>query len=568
MPGVTYSRDIQFTPRGPVVTHVIIGPKPEGLYRLKPVLSNSVILGREKVTLMQRRFSATASVAGVNGDLFTYATGNPSGVLIQDGVLKSPPATRRSSIGIDAAGQLVVERLGFNGSWTGSGQRRRLLGLNRPFRESGVMLYTPSWGATTPPGQGTVEAVLSPFQTTLPNTDLTGRVAFVSRSGGTRIPADGAVLVARGSHAEPLVAEAPPGQVVTVRLGLRPDWSRIVDALGGGPALVRNGRPVFRAFEEFPPDVLVPRQPRTAVGQRADGRIIFVAVDGRQPGYSVGMTIFALAQTLFRLGAVTGSALDGGGSTTMAFDGKLLNRPSGPGGERAVSEALLLFYYGVNAPPPEVPVLSPNGDGIDEQQTLSYKVVRPANVTARLLGPDNVPRHSETRRRQPGVYRLLWPGRRPDGSAEAPGRWRWVVSAVDDDGQRSSVERAFTLNPTLGFVRVRPAALRLRARGSRVVASYRLAHRASVTARVETASGAVVRRFRPVNLNPGQAAHRWNGRSDRGALVFSGRYLIRVAAVNQFGRSELTRSFTIRRLAPLRRPRPAPRKPRGDRRGG
>ena len=87
--------------------------------------------------------------------------------------------------------------------------------------------------------------------------------------------------------------------------------------------------------------------------------------------------------------------LDGGGSSSLAFDGKLLNRPSDRGGERPVSNALQLVYYGVYAPPPE-PVISPNGDGVAEQQReLSYKVVRPSNVTApwsRPTAPSRSPR--------------------------------------------------------------------------------------------------------------------------------------------------------------------------------
>ena len=83
-----------------------------------------------------------------------------------------------------------------------------------------------------------------------------------------------------------------------------------------------------------------------AVGQRADGRILLVAVDGRQPGYSTGMTTFELAQTMVRLGAVTASSFDAGGSTTMAFEGKLLNSPSDPGGERAVAGSHLLVAAG------------------------------------------------------------------------------------------------------------------------------------------------------------------------------------------------------------------------------
>ncbi len=549
MPGVTYSRTVQFTPRGPVVMHVMIGPRPQGLYRLRPVLSNGVIVGRERVTSMQRRFAASATVAGVNGDLFTWATGNPSGVLMQDGVLKSPPSSLRSSIGIDYAGGLHVDRVRFFGTWQGLRQRRRIRGLNSPLTSSGTMLYTPSWGPATPAAQGTVEAVISPFPETIPGVDLSGPVIRVARGGGTPIPPGGAVLVARGSEAPLLAAEAPVGQLVGVTTILRPEWTDMVDALGGGPVLVRRGRPVFRAFEEFPTDVLVPRQPRTAVGQRADGRILLVAVDGRQPGYSIGMTTFGLAQTLVRLGAVTASALDGGGSTTMAFDGKLLNRPSDPRGERAVSEGLFLFYYGVHAPPPAVSVLSPNGDGIDERQSLSFKVARPSSVTVRLVGPDGLPRHAETRRRQPGVYRFAWSGRRAGGSPELAGRWRWVVSAIDDTGQSSAVERSFALNPTLGFLRVRPSTMALRPRRGSVVASYRLAFRARVSATVETPSGALIGRLGRRSLGPGRGAFAWNARTASGALVFSGRYVLRVVAVNQFGRSELTRSFTVRRLA-------------------
>ena len=76
-------------------------------------------------------------------------------------------------------------------------------------------------------------------------------------------------------------------------------------ALGGGPVLVRNSAPVFRSLEDFTNDQIAARSPRAGVGQLADGRVILVAVDGGQPGYSVGLTSFELAQTMARLGAVT-----------------------------------------------------------------------------------------------------------------------------------------------------------------------------------------------------------------------------------------------------------------------
>ena len=53
---------------------------------------------------------------------------------------------------------------------------------------------------------------------------------------------------------------------------------------------------------------LADRDARSAIGQLADGRLIFVAVDGNQPGFSVGLTSFSLAQTMVRLGAVTAAS--------------------------------------------------------------------------------------------------------------------------------------------------------------------------------------------------------------------------------------------------------------------
>ncbi|MGZ8696627.1 MAG: hypothetical protein ACXWZ1_04665, partial [Gaiellaceae bacterium] len=128
-PGVVYSRQVEFTAHGPVVIHVISAPKPTGLYALKPVLSNNAILGRERVTSMQKRVSAEATVAGVNGDLFSWTDGHPTGGLIRGGILDSGPVDFRSSVGIDTDGVLHVERVRLAGTWQGSGQRR-ILGLN------------------------------------------------------------------------------------------------------------------------------------------------------------------------------------------------------------------------------------------------------------------------------------------------------------------------------------------------------------------------------------------------------------------------------------------------------
>jgi Phosphodiester glycosidase/FlgD Ig-like domain len=541
MPGVTYERQVQFTPRGPVVVHVMRSPRPGGLYALRPLLSNDSLLGRETVTSMQKRASAGATVAGVNGDFWTWDEGLPTGMLMQSGVLEAPPHPRRSSLGITDDGSLLVERVTMLGQWQGLGPKRALNGLNQRPSAQAISLFTPVWGDSTPNAQGTVEAVIQPFPPAAPATDLRGFVAEIKNGGGTPIPRDGAVLVARGSAATRLVAEAPVGQELLVRLVLRPNWAAVVDAIGGGPVIVRNGQAVYSALEDFSSSQINARDPRTGVGQLANGRLVFVAVDGRQRGYSVGVTNFELAQLLVRLGAVTATALDSGGSTTMAFNGKLLNQPSDPGGVRPVGDALTLFYYGVVAPPATQPVLSPNGDGVAESQALSYKIVRPSTVTSSLVGPQGITRLTETQLRNPGTYRFGW-----TGAGEPEGRWRWVVTAVDDQAQQSTTTRTFYLNNTLGYLSVKPRRFVVRRRGGSLRVRFRLAHPAVVTLSIRTARGTRVKTIRR-RLGAGRRSIRWNGFYGNGVRAFSGPYSVRVQAANAFGPAELERRFLVRR---------------------
>jgi flagellar hook assembly protein FlgD len=525
---------------------VVTAPRPGGAYSLKPVLSNGAIVGRDRVTGMQRGIRDAVS-AGVNGDLFTWADGRPSGMLLQGGVLNHPPLAERSALGIASDGSIRVQRIRMFGTWRGTGQRRPM-DLNETPTPNGISLFTTAWGPVTPVVPGTVEAVISPLPPTTPNVDLVGPVAQIAQGGNTPIPPGGAVVVARGTAAQRLVEEGPVGTNVTIRLLLNPDTTGLVDAIGGGPALVREGKPIFRANEAFSTDQLS-RNPRTGVGQLADGRILFVVVDGRQPGYSVGMTNFELAQTLARLGAVIATGLDAGGSSTMAFDGALLNRPSDPGGERPVSEGLFVLYTGVTVAPPSEAVLSPNGDGAGEVEALSYRLVRPSTVTVSLIGPDKAPRVLDEGAKGPGVYRFSWNGTNADGTPAAEGQWRLSATATDDQGQTTTADRLFSLNRTLGGLSVSPALVRV-GRGGRLTASFTLTRPARVTATLRSRSGAVVAAIaRSVQRGAGRQTLTWNGRAGT-RYVPSARYVVRIRAANEVGAAELDAPVTIRRVAP------------------
>ena len=560
-PGVTFDTGVQFTPNGPVAINILSGPRPGGTTTLAPSLSNDTLTGRETLTAIERRTAPQVTTAGINGDFFAFATGLPSGVLMQDGQVMSPPSAYRASAGVTSDGTLDVRRVTLSGTWQGAGGKRTLNQFNKPLEGNGIALYTQVWGLSTPPTPGAVSAILFPFPAATPNTDLQAPVVELRTGGGAvPIPPGGAVLVAVGAAAAALTAEAPVQQLVTVQLNLKPDWPDIVSAIGGGPQIVRDGAPIFRAGEIFTTSQLGPRAPRSAVGQLTDGRMVLVTVDGRQPGYSIGMTNFELAQALVRLGAVTGMALDSGGSATMAFDGTLLNRPSEP--ERPISTALLFQYTGVFVQP-AVAVVSPDGDGVGDKQSLRYKIVRPSTVEVKLLRPDGTVGYQASVTRQPGRYAVPFPPVAPvtpvvpspaaravaaNAAGPAQGRWTLTVTATDDIGQPSEMTQSFLVNTTIGFLATNPKKLFLPPRGRDVRITWKQTKTANVTVTIETRKGEVLRTLAKRSYTAGARGVTWNGLDRTRKAVKGGGYVVRVVARNPLGTIDLARNLQVQRI--------------------
>jgi hypothetical protein len=537
MPGVSYQRILRWTPNGPVVLYVVTAPKPGGLYTLTPLLSNGTIVGRETVSSMQRDVSAQMTTIGVNGDFFNWHGGWPSGLLMRGGVVEHQSSPGRAAVGVDTNGDLHVDRVPWYGRWHGTTTLWQPIGqLNEPPRANAVALFTPVWGANTPAIRGTT-VVLAGFPPAVPRRDLTGVVESVLTDTSVAIPPGGAVLLARGAAARTLRDEAVVGASLTVRVPLVADWAAVTDAVSSGPTLVKDGRALFNAGEALTKAQLRGRDPRTAIGQRADGGIVLLAVDGRKPGWSVGISNWDLANTLITYGCVTGFALDSGGSTTMALDGKTLNRPSDPQGERPVGEALVIGYTGVFVPAP-VPTLSPNGDGANDQENLAYKLVRTATVSAKLIGPDGLARELDSGAKAAGRYSLAWDGADAAGAPAAEGRYHWNVSATDDLGRASAHDRSFTLDRTLGFLRVSKEARRI---------TFTLARDARVRVTIETPYGGILRTVAAGPRAAGVVSVVWNGRDGRRKRVGRGAYVVHVAATSTIGLSELRAPLQIRR---------------------
>lgn len=103
------------------------------------------------------------------------------------------------------------------------------------------------------------------------------------------------------------------------------------------PVLIKNWQPV-----EIPKKWARQRQPRTVLGQYPNGDLFFIVVDGRQSNWSQGISLEEMQVTLMRLGVMEAFNLDGGGSSSLVFQGKVLNKPS-DGKERSISTNIIIL---------------------------------------------------------------------------------------------------------------------------------------------------------------------------------------------------------------------------------
>ena len=233
----------------------------------------------------------------------------------------------------------------------------------------------------------------------------------------------------------------------------------------------------------------------------------------------------------------------------------------------------MFMYTGIYLPPPPT-VVSPNGDGVDEEAGLSYKVVRPSTVTVTIRAPDGSVAYTETTTLDPGAHPIPFPppaapppeevppaaapaARRSASAQAAPanGRWKVRVDATDDVGQVTSMARAVRVNTTLGFVRTERKRLYLPPTGRELGITWRLDRPARVTVRVETRDGTLVRKLGRLRYTAGDQAVVWNGLGLDGKPVKGGAYVARVVAANGLGRIELTARFAVQRVAvPKARP--------------
>ncbi|MFW5984704.1 MAG: phosphodiester glycosidase family protein [Halanaerobiaceae bacterium] len=285
-------------------------------FEIEPVLAQNQFDKREKLLDMVLREQA---LAGVNGGYFDYR-GYPLGLMVKNGEMISGPLYDRTSLAITEDGEVIIERL----EWEGNINDQFLLsGVNREPGENEIILFNEYFGPETP--EINKEGLVAIIEEDKITEIFQGKLDI-----GVPIPQNGKVILATGEKTKDIFSVLTDEIEINNHFFKYDGGQKInaVSALSAGPRLLKGGEVYITGEEEnFRNDILKGRSPRSAVGLKEDNKLIFITVDGRQPKYSIGISLEGLAKLLREMGVKEAMNLDGGGSAGMVIRKILINNP-------------------------------------------------------------------------------------------------------------------------------------------------------------------------------------------------------------------------------------------------
>jgi hypothetical protein len=341
-PGVTHYHHI--IDSGPWNINIIKIDIQNPWLKFQSVKAGDKLMAFEKTSSMAARndFEEHKVVAAVNGDFYNTSTGEQVGTQIASGELLKV-AGNWLSVAFDVYKNPMIGLQDFSGFVITNDSIRNISGINKIRNTSELIFYNSFMGNTTSTNQFGTEVRVIPIDNWLVNDTIRCIVdTVVSGIGNMFIGTNNAVLSGHGISGTFLENNLFIDDTIKIVLTLTPALPQLEQLIGGNTWLVQNGI--------VNPDNGDPH-PRTSVGFNGDTTQFFMfVVDGRQPGLSIGMSYKELGDYMKTWGVYQGLNLDGGGSSTMVVRGVIVNSPSDIGGERSVSNSLLLISTAPTGP--------------------------------------------------------------------------------------------------------------------------------------------------------------------------------------------------------------------------
>ncbi len=291
--------------------------------------------------------NANGALAAINGDFSSRVVGRPIHAFVEDGTFVQSAGPGGSSFAVSRDEQSVMAGATKQVMTVSDSQTNLTWRIDRwNFGEPDVgeiAAFSPAGGSLETPPNGACSIHLTPSgpatpSTTGPGLDQSFAIDANACQAAAMPVGDGVVLsTVPGTDEATMFSSLPLGTSMTIHLSL--GWTDAYDVIGGDTMLVHEGHV---AVPTYCGSYFCQAQPRTAVGVQADGRLLLVVVDGRQPRYSFGLSMVGFARLMKKLGAVEALNLDGGGASTMVVRGKVVNRPSDGHPRHVASSAMIL----------------------------------------------------------------------------------------------------------------------------------------------------------------------------------------------------------------------------------
>ena len=311
--GVKHVRMIRFYNNKPVRINIIeLSTGVNSNLNVIPAIASNTLASKSKISNIAQRENA---IAAINGGYFKPQTGVPLGTLMINKKVYTGPIYDRVAMGIfDEGYGMARVKLKANIDTNIGGFK--IDNVNQPrMLSTHTIVYTRDWGETTP---------ISPKYGSQLVVDNGKIVKFTQSS--VKIPENGFVIVGPTKKLE-TIAKA---KNCKLDIKINPEWKDVNHIVSGGPYLVKGGE-VFVDMTAQKLSAIGGRNPRTAIGYTKDNHLIMLTADGSE-GSSIGLTLMELAYLMKEFGCVNAMNLDGGGSTVMYVDGKVVNKPQVQGG--------------------------------------------------------------------------------------------------------------------------------------------------------------------------------------------------------------------------------------------
>ena len=290
---------------------------------IRPYRALSAGIGTESLVSLARRHKAFAAINGGFFEMSGTFRGESVGALKIDGEWVSEPEQGRAVIGfrtVDGKTETYIDRIALRQELVlPSGETLPIDGMNRSRGRSELVIYRPHFHVVTLTMSDGVEVVVR-------NGKVTG---IHDGQGSSRIPTDGYVLSASGRKRGELLSHITDGGTVQIRETIIPErvgdsnlWASFVHIIGGGPLLLRDGAaPSTQAYEQEGFDQAFHSfwHPRTAVGKKADGTLLFVTITAAAAGVRRGVMLPRLSELFLEWGATDALNLDGGNSSMLVI---------------------------------------------------------------------------------------------------------------------------------------------------------------------------------------------------------------------------------------------------------